>query len=248
MRMNTASAGRREVALCPRLLSLRETIVLAGVDSREKDIRNDIARRVVPTASVVRIDNARLAFHWPDVLTFAAVYGNRYLDNMDLRRVALERVYSVASGVDCMWFDSNSRCYTVIECKSDNWSGLEWNHFLTDCKFSNMVVEIDNYLSISLGKACGEIKPRVDLYANGLDRVEETDAILGGKAVFRDTRISVAHIGKMAERGETVANILEDYPKLTEGDVNFARLYYRARPPMGRPRVGAAKHVEINSE
>jgi hypothetical protein len=31
---------------------------------------------------------------------------------------------------------------------------------------------------------------------------------------------------------------------LTEGDVEFAKLYFRARPLVGRPRGGAMKHVE----
>jgi len=82
--------------------------------------------------------------------------------------------------------------------------------------------------------------------AHGLERVEEADTVLGGAAVFRDTRISVLHIGKMSERGVPTAEILEDYPKLTEDDVRFAKLYYRARPPVGRPRDGARKHVEFS--
>ena len=54
-------------------------------------------------------------------------------------------------------------------------------------------MEFDNYLDINLGKACKDVRPRVSLYAEGLDRVEEKDPILGGAAVFRDTRISVLH-------------------------------------------------------
>jgi uncharacterized protein (DUF433 family) len=42
---------------------------------------------------------------------------------------------------------------------------------------------------------------------------------------FDNTRISVFHIGKMAARGVSVREILEDYP-LTRKDVKFARRYY----------------------
>ena len=48
------------------------------------------------------------------------------------------------------------------------------------------------------------------------------------------------YIGKMAEAGESIENILEDYPNLTEGDVKFARLYFKARPSVGRPRSDGA--------
>ena len=93
MRIHTAIAEetRRAVALRPRLLSLRETMVLAGIIEKEKEVRNDILRGVLPAANVIRIDNSRLCFHWPYVLTFAAVYGNRFLDSMEMRRVALEK-------------------------------------------------------------------------------------------------------------------------------------------------------------
>src|SRR5262249_61594558 len=104
-------------------------------------------------------------------------------------------------------------------------------------------VDIDDYLEINLGKACTNVRPRINLYADGLNRVEERDPILGGAAVFRDTRVSVLHIGKMAERGVSTTEIMEDYD-LTEGDVEFAKLYFRARPPVGRPRGGAKKHDE----
>jgi uncharacterized protein (DUF433 family) len=69
----------------------------------------------------------------------------------------------------------------------------------------------------------------MNLYAYGLSRVEENHAVLGGAAVFRDTRISVRHIGKMTDRGVSMKDILEDYPSLAENDVEFAKLYYRAR-------------------
>jgi uncharacterized protein (DUF433 family) len=58
-------------------------------------------------------------------------------------------------------------------------------------------------------------------------RAERDDDVLGGAAVFEGTRLSVAHIGKMAEAGESIDNILENYPNLTEGDVKFARLYFK---------------------
>jgi uncharacterized protein (DUF433 family) len=231
MRTNAAECGGA-IALSPRLLSLRETMVLAGTVEKEKEIRNDILRGVLPATNVIRIDNSHLCFYWTHVLTFAAVYGNRLLDSAELRRVALDKVFIVAKGY------APDNALSVLNPACDHWHGFMW-----DCDLSP--IDIDDYIQINLSKACREVRPRINVYAEGLDRVEEKDPVLGGAAVFRDTRISVLHIGKMAERGVSVADILEDYPRLTEGDVEFAKLYYRARPPVGRPRAsGVTEDVE----
>lgn len=233
---------RNAVALNSRLLSLRETMVLAGVPEKEKEVRNDISRGVVPAASVVRMETARLCFRWPDVVTFAAVYGNRFLDSIELRKVALKEIYIISAGHEPHYVG------TAHLPPSPFVIGADWNSLFCDCKFAHARVDIDNYLSIDVGKACEEVKPRVDLYASGLERVEENDAVLGGAAVFKGTRLSVVHIGKMVDAGESIENILEDYPNLTEGDVKFARLYYKARPSVGRPRSDGASNVRISNE
>lgn len=230
MAINTAVAdgeGRAVVQkprLLTRLLSLRETMVLAGITEREKEVRNDITLGVLP-ATNIRFDNARLYFEWPYVLAFAAVYGNKLLHSSEFRRVMWE-----AAG-----WPNTLREYAAFLELPDCW-GPKWG-----C--SNATVHIDSYVEINLYKACKDVTPRVCTYAKGLDRVEEKDEVLGGAAVFRDTRVSVLHIGKMADRGVDVREITEDY-NLTEGDVEFAKLYYLARPPVGRPCGGANKHVE----
>lgn len=243
--MHTSNAvairARAAVALNPpRLLSLRETVVLAGIPEREKDVRNDITHGVLPAANVIRLDNSRLCFHWPYVLTFAAVYGNRFLESTELRKIALEKVFVLATGCS----EGGSAVYRSSIPHPDARAGMAWCRIIEECHFARSRVDIDSYLDINVGKACEDVKPRVNLYASGLERVEESANVLGGAAVFRDTRISVLHIGKMAERGVPIETILEDYPRLTEDDVKFARLYFRARPPVGRPKDGANKNVK----
>ncbi len=66
------------------------------------------------------------------------------------------------------------------------------------------------------------------------------ERILGGEPVFPDTRLTVRHVGEMLRRGAEAAEILEDYPYLTEQDLAFARLYTTAYPRIGRPRAQAA--------
>jgi uncharacterized protein (DUF433 family) len=62
-------------------------------------------------------------------------------------------------------------------------------------------------------------------------------SILGGEVTFPDSRLSVQRIGGSLERGETLEVLREDYPYLTDEDFNFARIYVKAYPIQGRPKV-----------
>lgn len=217
-----AAVPARAIAMRPRLLSFGEVIVLADITGKEKWVRNDITHGVFPAANVLRFEDARLCFNWPDVFTCAAIYGNDHFGDTELRRIAFEKLVlelsrSVLEGINLR------RCAVVhANCSTER-------------------IDIDTYISINMSKVCEHVSPRVDLYAEGLGRVEESDMVMGGAAVFKDTRISVIHIGKMADRGVPISEIIEDYG-VTEGDVEFARLYYRARPPRGRPCVSGERN------
>ena len=102
-------------------------------------------------------------------------------------------------------------------------------------------LRLDDYLFIDIGKVTEDLAPRVDLYAEGLSRIEEKEGVVGGEAVFKNTRLSVNHVGKMRDGGEAIEDIIEDYPYLRPSDIEFARLYFKAHPPVGRP----PRHEEI---
>ena len=51
--------------------------------------------------------------------------------------------------------------------------------------------------------------------------------ILGGETVFPNSRLSVSHIGRLLERGELKEIILEDYPYLSQTDLEFASIYVK---------------------
>ena len=62
--------------------------------------------------------------------------------------------------------------------------------------------------------------------------------IMGGQTVFPDSRLSVHHIGKIIDRGESLQAIQEDYPYLSKLDLKFALIYTKSYPVMGRPKKG----------
>ena len=84
---------------------------------------------VLPAASIIRMDNSRLCFHWPYVLTFAAVYGNRLLDSAELRKVALEKVFIVTSG--CR--DTAPAGYLIGLEEYPASTGSDWCRLIDDC-------------------------------------------------------------------------------------------------------------------
>jgi uncharacterized protein (DUF433 family) len=61
--------------------------------------------------------------------------------------------------------------------------------------------------------------------------------IMGGEPVFRGTRVPVHLIATLAGQGETEADLLKAYPRLTAELIQLACLYVAAYPLRGRPRT-----------
>jgi uncharacterized protein (DUF433 family) len=200
------------------LLSFRETVVLAEIP--EKKVRKDIETGVLEARRVPVFNDDRIGFLWSDVFALAAVYRNHHM-NSRMRKRALEVVGFVGYG--------NAEPICTISYTPADYNAV-WNATTT--------LYIDDYVLIDVARVCEDVKPRVTLYADGLGRIEEKEGVLGGEAVFKNSRLPVAHVGKMYDRGETLQNILSDYPYLRESDVKFAQLYYKAHPIVGRPRTG----------
>jgi uncharacterized protein (DUF433 family) len=117
-----------------------------------------------------------------------------------------------------------------------HWTAMTWG----ECR----LISLDNYVVLDMHRVCEDVRPRVDLYAHGLSKIEEKEGVLGGEAVFSGTRLPVLHVGKMYDKGESVGDIRADYSYLTEDDIKFAHLYYRSHPIIGRPRARA----EVDSD
>jgi uncharacterized protein (DUF433 family) len=73
-------------------------------------------------------------------------------------------------------------------------------------------------------------------YCRGRRRVVSDPAVLGGEPVFQGTRIPLAHVAALIAKGVPLAEIAEDYPALSRGDLAFAAIHARMKPDPGRPR------------
>jgi uncharacterized protein (DUF433 family) len=73
-------------------------------------------------------------------------------------------------------------------------------------------------------------------YRDAMRLIVEDNAIQGGAATFRGTRILVHQVADLMHQGADEAELHQDYPRLTSEMIAAAPIYARAHPRRGRPR------------
>lgn len=81
-----------------------------------------------------------------------------------------------------------------------------------------------------------DLLTRIRRFRKGARRVERRDDVVGGALVFKGTRVPVEHVGALLKGGVSPAVVKEDFPTLTDTDLEFARIVVELNPPRGRPR------------
>lgn len=81
-----------------------------------------------------------------------------------------------------------------------------------------------------------DILDRIRAFRAGARRVSRNIYVVSGTLVFKGTRIPVEMIGSWLKQGVPPSEIYEDWPYLTNVDLEFARIYVELNPPRGRPR------------
>ena len=97
-------------------------------------------------------------------------------------------------------------------------------------------IELSPITELKLGRVVGEVSKRLERFDAWKKKLIVNENILGGEPVFPKSRLAVRHVGGMLLRGGSPKEIREDYPQLTDDDVEFAKLYAQAHPRVGRPR------------
>ncbi len=101
-------------------------------------------------------------------------------------------------------------------------------------------VEVARYFVLQLDAISLELSELITRFNRWKNSLVTNPAIMGGETVFPNSRLTVRHIGTMLERGELKEVIQEDYPYLSDEDIEFALLYVRAYPVVGRPKKNEA--------
>jgi uncharacterized protein (DUF433 family) len=225
MTVTTSATASHSSENGPRaLLSLREVTLLAGV--LESRVRKDIETGLL---SPIKMKNSdRLLFRWADIFLFAGIYKGSLPSQ--LRQKAFEKFESMIEPT------SRREFYRLLDTEQLVRAKCDWSR-PSRLFVSYDRMKLDHYLFVDFEMVVHDVAPRVDLYAEGLARIEEKYDVLGGEPVFKGTRLSVRHVGRMYYDGEPIENIIEDYPYLRENDVRFAELFFRAHPALGRPPI-----------
>ena len=97
-------------------------------------------------------------------------------------------------------------------------------------------VEMGPVLEIRLDWVTKDAEGKLARFEGWKKKLVSDEGILGGEPVFRKSRLAVRQIGGMLLRGARPEEVLEDYPYLTKEDLEFAPIFAKAYPRMGRPR------------
>jgi uncharacterized protein (DUF433 family) len=97
-------------------------------------------------------------------------------------------------------------------------------------------LEIAKFFILQLDSIQSELSDLIMRFNAWKQHLVASPDIMGGETVFPGTRLTVRHVGAMLERGESPDVIREDYPYLSSEDIEFASLYVRAYPSVGRPK------------
>jgi uncharacterized protein (DUF433 family) len=107
---------------------------------------------------------------------------------------------------------------------------------LDPSEFSRLRLELAPAVELDVGRLVGDAVQRAEAYGAVRDAmIVENDAVPGGDPVIRDTRVSVYTLAERIAEGETIADLLADYPSLPKSAVEVALIYVRAHPPVGAP-------------
>jgi uncharacterized protein (DUF433 family) len=98
-------------------------------------------------------------------------------------------------------------------------------------------LEFGRFFTLKVGDIGQELQTLIDRFEAWKAHLVSNPSILGGEVTFPNSRLSVQRIGGSLERGETLEVLREDYPYLNDEDFNFARIYVKAYPIQGRPKV-----------
>ena len=97
--------------------------------------------------------------------------------------------------------------------------------------------EISPVLEVRLDKVAMDVEDKLARFEEWKQRRIVTDPdVVGGEPTVGKSRLAVRHVGGMLLRGASPKEVREDYPYLKDEDIEFAPVYTRAYPRMGRPR------------
>ena len=97
----------------------------------------------------------------------------------------------------------------------------------------------DRSISVDIRLMKSEVRSGLSSLARARRSITTDEAVLGGAACIKGTRIPAHDIAEMLANGDDSRAIREAYPALVEEQIEAAALYAQAYPRRGRPRRGS---------
>ena len=97
----------------------------------------------------------------------------------------------------------------------------------------------DRCVSVDIRLMKSEVRSGLSSLARARRSITTDEAVLGGAACIKGTRIPAHDIAEMLANGDDSRAIREAYPALVEEQIEAAALYAQAYPRRGRPRRGS---------
>jgi uncharacterized protein (DUF433 family) len=93
-------------------------------------------------------------------------------------------------------------------------------------------------VEVNVEEAQRHVEERIRLLRDAEARVVSDPDIRGGEPVVRGTRVPVYMLADLVKQGASTAELLADYPSLTEDGLSAALVYTKVTPRRGRPKGG----------
>src|SRR5262249_336954 len=171
------------------------------------------------------------------------------LVQLDEKRVRKDVEYGVVAATNPPRFDFATLVYFRAIALLDLTLGLRDRkrlHDLIDRALRQrpvpLTLPISPVVELRLGEIVDETRSKLEHFMVWKKKLVKDDRILGGEEAFPNTRLAVRQIGGMLLRGVAPEEIREDYPYLTEDDLQFAKLFAAAYPRVGRPSERREAH------
>jgi uncharacterized protein (DUF433 family) len=99
-------------------------------------------------------------------------------------------------------------------------------------------VEVAPSVIVHVGALTRDAVERAERYAAARDRFNESrPGVQGGRPVIRGTRLTVTAVHGRLSSGDTVDDLMADYPEIPREAFEAACLYGVTHPQVGRPRL-----------
>ncbi|SDJ29629.1 Uncharacterized conserved protein, DUF433 family [Pseudomonas delhiensis] len=174
-------------------------------------------------------------------------------------KAAERREYDLLGTAAALRFNRKWKDMLTKQARKDFMVKLEADHLhsftviLNACESNQRPIVVDNLirqttwvvevkdLSFDLTHEMNKIGERIRLLYAAEGSIVSDPEIMGGKPVFKGTRLPIETVLASIDAGVPVAEIIDDYPALTEASIDQARLYARLHPRAGRPRKASSK-------